>query len=36
VRIPTRGRVGSLNASVAAGILVYSVVAARTTPSTDR
>ncbi len=29
VRIPVRGRVGSLNASVAAGILVYSVVRAR-------
>ncbi len=29
VRIPLRGRVGSLNASVAAGILLYSVVRAR-------
>jgi 23S rRNA (guanosine2251-2'-O)-methyltransferase len=29
VRIPVHGRVGSLNASVAAGILVYSVVQAR-------
>lgn len=29
VRIPVRGRVGSLNASVAAGILVYSVIQAR-------
>lgn len=30
VRIPVRGRVGSLNASVAAGILIYDVVRART------
>ncbi|HKI55901.1 MAG TPA: 23S rRNA (guanosine(2251)-2'-O)-methyltransferase RlmB [Trueperaceae bacterium] len=29
VRIPVRGRVGSLNASVAAGILIYDVIRAR-------
>lgn len=32
VRIPTRGKVASLNASVAAGILVYSVLRARGWP----
>ena len=31
VRIPIRGKVGSLNASVAAGILVYSIMRARGT-----
>jgi 23S rRNA (guanosine2251-2'-O)-methyltransferase len=29
VRVPMKGRVGSLNASVAAGILIYSVLRAR-------
>jgi 23S rRNA (guanosine2251-2'-O)-methyltransferase len=29
VKIPMRGRVGSLNASVAAGILLYAVSSAR-------
>lgn len=32
VRIPMRGRVGSLNASVAAGILLYAVVRSRPAP----
>ncbi len=36
VRIPVRGRIGSLNASVAAGILVYSVIQARASAPPER